>query len=203
MLCCLDSILNPRTIETTLASLQSLWIPHSCTFSSSPHNTHFLLFLLKSHLYRCLPCDHSMISSSPQRANAHNKMTILITIQSKSICVEFTKLSAFCATETVNPYFPNYSSSCFTLSEVRREVKIKSSCSTLHLASGTPHHTWRWQPGLYSLGVSPPGSSSLTQLFHCHTPKMLRCHRLWGTALVCAEEEDRKGTEWDSVRQPL
>lgn len=84
-------------------------------------------------------------------------MTILITIP-KYLCgvysVVSTQLSAFCATQTVNPYFPNHSSSCFTLSEARREVKIKSSGSTLHLASSTPHHTWRRQPGPYSLSFS-------------------------------------------------
>lgn len=105
------------------------------------------------------------------------KTKISITIQPKIVCAEFILWLAshsppFMPLKTVNPYFPpnDHSSSCFTLvwAEVRREVKIKSSSTTVHLASSTSHHIWRQRPSLYSLFLlqeapHSPNSSIVTR----------------------------------------
>lgn len=142
------------------------------------------------------------------------KTKISITIQPKIVCAEFILWLAshsppFMPLKTVNPYFPpnNHSSSCFTLvwAEVRREVKIKSSSTTVHLASSTSHHIWKQRPSLYS--VSPPRSSSLTQLFHCHTPKMLLCHTGWEVppwrVLQKRTTKELNETVWSSLYNPF
>ena len=89
-------ILNHGTNETALAFLQPLRIPHSCTsipfLLITPFNPPpFSFFSPPNHISELANSVTTLRSpAAPKRQNAHNKMTISITIQPTSICAEFT-----------------------------------------------------------------------------------------------------------------